>query len=116
MSIAFAPTNDKMLVTLTDYTNEQQSIHTWQWDKTKAGGNQTLSNTSGGYGTHISFCNTDEKSIVVTGPNLFKYYKIVNDGNMKSVGTGLAKKEQHISSIYTAHCWLPDNKILVGTD
>lgn len=28
----------------------------------------------------------------------------------------MQKKEQHISSNYTAHCWLPDHKILVGTD
>ena len=28
----------------------------------------------------------------------------------------MQKKEQHISSNYTTHCWLPDHKILVGTD
>lgn len=26
------------------------------------------------------------------------------------------KKEQHISSNYTCHCWLSDGKFLVGTD
>lgn len=28
----------------------------------------------------------------------------------------LSKKDQHISSQYTCHCWLSDGKFLVGTD
>jgi hypothetical protein len=35
---------------------------------------------------------------------------------MTAVKQTLNKKEQHISSQYTCHCWMPDGRFLVGTD
>jgi len=32
------------------------------------------------------------------------------------MSSALSKKEAHISSNYTCHCWLPDGKFLIGTD
>jgi len=41
----------------------------------------------------------------------------MQDSNtLKQQYSSLNKKEQHISSNYTAHCWLPEGKFLVGTD
>ena len=37
--------------------------------------------------------------------------------NMALQSRQINKKEySHISQNYTAHCWMPDGKILVGTD
>jgi hypothetical protein len=35
---------------------------------------------------------------------------------LKQIHSSLAKKEAHISSVYTCHCWLPEGKFLIGTD
>ena len=53
-----------------------------------------------------------------TGNNTYKYYEVKSDGNLKATYSQLSKKENnHLSSNYTAHCWLPDgNKFLVATD
>jgi len=52
----------------------------------------------------------------VTGNQTYKYYQN-KDGNLQIQTRQIAKKEySHISQNYTAHCWLPEGKILVGTD
>ena len=117
ISIAFSPTDDKKLVTLTENSHDQQQIFIWQWDKAKCHTQQLVPNSgSNGWGTQVSFSNFDEKSLLVTGPQTFKFFKIQDTTNLKATQNGLQKKEQHISSNYTAHAWLPDNRILVGTD
>jgi WD40 repeat protein len=35
VSVAFSPSNEKMLVTLTENLHDQQRVFIWQWDKTK---------------------------------------------------------------------------------
>jgi len=54
--------------------------------------------------------------ILVTGPQTFKYFKLQDTHNMQVQRSSLNKKEQHISSHYTCHCWLADGRFLVGTD
>ena len=67
-------------------------------------------------GTQVSFSNMDENVVLVTGNQTFKYY-IKKDENLVPQSRQIAKKEySHISQNYTAHCWLPDGRILVGTD
>jgi hypothetical protein len=64
----------------------------------------------------VSFSNTDEKVVLVTGNNTYRYFKMQDSNTLKQQFSSLNKKEQHISSNYTAHCWLPEGKFLVGTD
>ncbi len=54
--------------------------------------------------------------MLVTGPQTYKYFKLLEDKDLQSKQSTLNKKEQHISSNYTCHCWLADGKFLVGTD
>ena len=69
ISIAFSPTDDKKLVTLTENAHDQQQIFIWQWDKAKCHTQQLVPNSgSNGWGTQVSFSNFDEKSLLVTGP------------------------------------------------
>lgn len=52
----------------------------------------------------------------MTGNNTYKFFKLHDGLTLKASNNNMQKKEQHISSNYTAHCWLPDHRILVGTD
>jgi hypothetical protein len=54
--------------------------------------------------------------VLITGPQTYKFYKITENNALTPSKTSLNKKEQHISSHYTCHCWLADGKFLVGTD
>jgi hypothetical protein len=68
-------------------------------------------------GTQVSFKNTDVDSILVTGNNTYKYFEIRDNSSLRATYSQLSKKENnHLSSNYTAHCWLPEGKFLVGTD
>lgn len=58
VSIAFAPKNEKLLVTLT--AAPSQWIHIWQWDKMRMVTQQVVHQGSGHIlGTQVSFCNMD---------------------------------------------------------
>ena len=115
ISIAFSPNNQGLLVTLT--SDPHQTVYIWQWEKAKQVGQQTLANSSPNVsGTQVSFSNTDEKVVLVTGNSTYRYFKMQDSNTLKQQYSSLNKKEQHISSNYTAHCWLPEGKFLVGTD
>lgn len=117
ISMAFCPKNEKLLVCLTN--EPQQQVIVWQVDRTKCVGSQPLAHPTGNViGTQVSFKNTDQDAILITGNNTYKYYDVKSDGNLKCTFPQLSKKENnHLSSNYTAHCWLPDgNKFLVATD
>lgn len=69
-------------------------------------------------GTQVSFRNSDQDAILITGNNTYKYLELKSDGNLKATYSQLSKKENnHLSSNYTAHCWLPfEGRFLVATD
>lgn len=115
VSMAFAPKNPQLLVTLT--AEPEQSIHIWQWEKSRCFAMQTLMHSTGQpIGTQVSFSNLDSNVVLVTGNQTYKYY-IHRDGNLIFQNKQISKKDYNmISQNYTAHCWLPEGKILVGTD
>ena len=78
---------------------------------------QTLMHSTGQpIGTQVSFSNLDSNVVLVTGNQTYKYY-IHRDGNLIFQNKQISKKDYNmISQNYTAHCWLPEGKILVGTD
>lgn len=115
ISMAFAPTNEKFLITLTN--EPEQTVVIWLWDKARIYTYSPFSNnTSNVLGTQVSFSNTDEKSVLITGPSTYKFFRIQETQNLKQTASALTKKEAHISSNYTCHCWLPEGKFLIGTD
>jgi hypothetical protein len=63
----------------------------------------------------ISFSNCDANHILVTGKDLFKFFKVENQ-QLKRERESIAKKEQEVSSTYTCHAWLPEGRIAVCTD
>lgn len=115
--MAFCPKNEKLLVCLTN--EPQQQVIIWQVDRTKCVGSQDLNHpTANIIGTQVSFRNSDQDAILITGNNTYKYLELKSDGNLKATYSQLSKKENnHLSSNYTAHCWLPfEGRFLVATD
>ena len=63
----------------------------------------------------ISISNCDPNYILVTGRDLFKFFKLDNQ-QLKITHNQIAKKEPEVSSTFTCHTWLPDGRIAVCTD
>ena len=73
ISMAFSPTQEKFLITLTNEPGQQVIL--WMWDKGKVCGHQPLSNnTANVLGTQVSFSSTDDKKVLVTGPSTYRIY------------------------------------------
>jgi hypothetical protein len=51
----------------------------------------------------------------VTGNNIYKFYKI-KDSGIQAQHQNMAKKDVKISTHYTCHAWMQDEKIIVCTD
>lgn len=115
VSVNFAPSNEKsMLVTLTSEPDIKVII--WTWDKAKCFTHQQVAITGQATVTQCSFHNQDQNSILVTGNNTFKFYRVTDNNILKPTHTSIVKKEAHISNNYTCHTWLPDQRLLVCTD
>ena len=80
LSLAFAPSAEKsLLVTLT--SEPEMRIIVWSWDKAKyATGINVTGLSSAPSSMQVSFHNTDQNIIMLTGNNCFKQYKI-QEGN-----------------------------------
>lgn len=115
-SIAFSQTSgEKMLVTLTD-GDPDQGVYVWQWDRAKCMCMQTMQHPLGdNIGTQVSFSNTDHNIVLVTGTNTYWYFRVTDNTVLRAIHTSL-KKEAHVSNNYTCHLWLPEGRLLVGTD
>jgi len=64
---------------------------------------------------HISFSNSDPNNILVTGRDVFKFYKLENF-QLRPSHNQVMKKEAEVSTNYTCHTWLPDGRIALCTD
>ena len=113
--MAFAPKNDRLLVTLSD--EPEQKVFLWSVDKARCLSHQDMSHPTGyAIGTQVSFSNMDSNNILVTGNNTYKFFT-TKDNNLQLHSKTFSKKEcAHLSTNYTAHCWLHEGKILIGTD
>ena len=67
-------------------------------------------------GTQVSFCPADNKVILVTGNNVYRFFRVTENLQLKPVFQSLAKKESYISSNFTAHAWLKEGRFLITTD
>lgn len=62
-----------------------------------------------------SFNPHDSCALVVTGRNIYKYYKITDNTSMKAQHNKLTKKETNFSTQYNAHTWT-DNRLIIYTE
>ena len=107
VSVNFAPSNEKsMLVTLTAEPDIKVII--WIWDKARCFTHQHVAISGQGSVTQCSFHNQDHNSVLVTGNNTFKFYRVTDNNILKPTHSQITKKEGHISNNYTCHTWLPD--------
>ena len=69
------------------------------------------------YGFQCSFNSFDHNSVVVTGPNLYKYYKVKELSEFVADHTQVNNKDREISSSYSCHSWMLDTgRLLVCTE
>jgi hypothetical protein len=59
-----------------------------------------------------SFNPSDPHCLVITGKDIYKYYKIIDNQTMKCQVNQLTKKESNFSTQYNAHTWTDDRLIL----
>jgi hypothetical protein len=63
---------------------------------------------------HATFSPEDPTQLLVTGTNVYKFFKI-SENSMRATQTQLAKKEKtRCSAHYTCHLWL-EKRIVVCT-
>jgi len=75
ISMAFSKTNEKFLITLTN--EPDQTVTIWLWDKAKIYTYSPFSNnTSNVLGTHVSFSNENDRTVLITGPSTYKFFRI----------------------------------------
>ena len=116
ISMEFCPTNEKQfLITLGESEKDGQKetfIFYWQWDKSKCLAHITLGKKYVSY--QCSFQPNDSNSLLVTGNNLFRIFRLQENG-IKGVKQQIEKKEQSISTNYLTHAWV-EGKCLICTD
>jgi hypothetical protein len=59
-----------------------------------------------------SFSPYDNSSICLTGNGIAKFVRL-HDSNLKPVPLSLGRRELQV---YTAHAWLADDRVVIGTD
>ena len=116
VSVNFAPSNEKsLLVTLT--AEPDIKVILWTWDKAKCFTHQQVGGVSEKMSAiQCSFHNQDSNTVLVTGNNTYKFYRVQDNNILKPTHTSILKKEAHISTNYTCHTWLPDGRLLICTD
>lgn len=64
-----------------------------------------------------SFYPFDTNSVVVTGTNVYKYYKIKDMNEFVADHTQLNNKDRMITSHYSCHAWMQDTgRLIVCTE
>eukprot|EP00753_Platysulcus_tardus_P007913 PLAT15528.6.p1 GENE.PLAT15528.6~~PLAT15528.6.p1 ORF type:complete len:1283 (+),score=804.90 PLAT15528.6:80-3928(+) len=84
----------------------------WQWDKNKVVASTKSSNVSGAPIHEVSFCPTDSSIVLVTGNGIVRFFRI-QDGVFKALPSSIAKRDPQN---YLCHTWLPEDRVVVGTD
>ena len=67
---------------------------------------------------HVSFSNTNGQVIIVTGKDVYKFYMLSDNANLKQLHSSFARKDdqQPLSTNFVCHTWLADGKFIVCTD
>ncbi|GBG33254.1 Cilia- and flagella-associated protein 57 [Hondaea fermentalgiana] len=108
VSVCFS--SNKQLLTLGG--GPDWSLVLWQWEKAKALCAVKVSNGAGAPLTRCSFNPVDPSVACVTGDGIFKAFRIV-ESIFKPMPNLLGQMEP---KRFTAHLWLNDDRVLLGTD
>lgn len=112
VSMAFAPGQENKFLISMGGAPDWTLIY-WQWERPRVMSYIRVSNTSPVY--QVSFNIHDHsQAMIATGEDVFRWYKL-QDESFKVMATQLTGISTH-SSNYLSHCWLRDNRLLVGTD
>lgn len=57
----------------------------------------------------------NDGSVVVTGPDTFKYYRI-EEGELQPALTQINNKDRDITTRYSCHTWMTDGRLIVCTE
>ena len=115
ISCDFSLQNEKLLVTIGDDCR----IVVWQWDKQKCLANEVIQLTSSASVIRqVSFSNTNGSVILVTGKDVYKFFMLSDNSNLKQLHSSFARKDdqQPLSTNFICHTWLADGKFIVCTD
>lgn len=113
VAISFAPGQEnKFLITLSGAPD--WSLIYWQWERPRA--LFIIPVSSGNPVAQLSFNSNDHNhGIVALGLDLFRWYKLT-DGRLKVQCSDVHRKDPSVSSNYLSHCWLSDNRLVVGNE
>lgn len=116
ISVDFCANEEKkQLVTVSDGPDCKVII--WNWDKQKCISFTDVQNlTPGCQVRQISFSPYDHGVILLTGKDVFKYYKLLENNTLKMMHSHVPKKEADVSKNYKCHAWLFDGRFIVCTD
>lgn len=57
----------------------------------------------------------NDGSVVVTGPDTFKYYRI-EDGELQAAHTQINNSQRDNTTMYSCHTWMTDGRLIVCTE
>lgn len=89
ISVDFCQQNEKMLVTLGD----DGKIVVWQWDKQKCLAAEQIITTPSQIMRQVSFSNSNQNVIVVTGKDVYKYYNLSDTNQLKCNHSTFSRKD-----------------------
>lgn len=115
VAVAFSSHNEKQIVTLSGEPDYKLII--WLWDKQKCLTYLSLGITMNQSVNQVSFSNLDPNSLIVTGNNVYRFFTIKDNNQLKQIhGSFDKKKDTEVSTNFTCHAWLHDGKFILCTD
>ena len=117
ISCDFCTENDRLIVTLGD----DLRIIVWQWDKQKCVASESIQQISAtSVLKQISFSNLNPNVIIVTGKDVYKFYNLTENNQLKCAHHNFSRRDENtanpISNNFVCHAWLADGKFIVCTD
>ena len=125
VSACFSLHHEKInIVTLTcpeaSDSSADSKLILWNWEKSRCQALLvipcSLDQNPQSFPTHVSFSPNDANVLIATGLNVYRFYRMQENHQMKVVHNGIQKKDLNVSSNYTCHTWLADGRIVMGTE
>ena len=119
VSCSFSPKNEKhYLITLTG--EPDWLLILWKWDSSKICALINIGLQGPLMGPSLFKCSFnpfDNNAVVVTGTNIYKYYKVKDLNEFVADHTQLNNKDRQISTQYSCHAWMQDTgRLIVCTE
>lgn len=113
VSMAFAPGQENKYLITMGGAPDWQLVY-WQWERPRV--LTFIQVSSGSLVYQISFNLLDHNNgIIVTGQDVFRWYKI-QDNVFKPQATDIHSKPEQLGNNYLCHAWLKDGRLVVGNE